>query len=66
VLLYFPLQDRRRVFAEVYKQMQPKGFLMLGNSEQAEDSTERFVAEFAVDCYFYRPVVGSYEVVLVG
>jgi chemotaxis protein methyltransferase CheR len=57
VLLYFPLQDRRRVFAEVRKQMQPKGYLMLGNAEQAEDSSDEFVAEFAEDCYFYRPVV---------
>ena len=56
VLLYFPLQDRRRVFAEVRKQMQPKGYLMLGNAEQAEDSTDKFAAEFAEDCYFYRPV----------
>jgi chemotaxis protein methyltransferase CheR len=57
VLLYFPLRDRRRVFAEVHRQMQPKGYLMLGNAEQAEDSTDQFATEFAEDCYFYRPVL---------
>ena len=58
VLLYFPQQDRSCVFSDVYGQMNPKGFLMLGNAEQAEDSTDQFVAEFAADSYFYRPVPG--------
>ena len=29
---------------------------MLGNAEQAEDSTDLFEVEFAANCYFYRPV----------
>jgi len=59
VLLYFPQQDRTCVFSDVYRQMQPKGYLVLGNAEQAEDSTNVFEAEFASECYFYRPVVKS-------
>jgi chemotaxis protein methyltransferase CheR len=59
VLLYFPQQDRSCVFSDVYKQLAPGGFLMLGNAEQAEDSTNLFQAEFAMDCYFYRPAPGS-------
>lgn len=59
VLLYFPLQDRTRVFSDVHRQMQSKGYLVLGNAEQAEDSTNTFAAEFANECYFYRPVVRS-------
>jgi chemotaxis protein methyltransferase CheR len=58
VLLYFPQQDRRCVFSDVYRQMQPLGYLVLGNAEQAEDSTNLFAAEFASECYFYRPVKG--------
>jgi len=57
VLLYFPQQDRSCVFSDVYRHMTPKGYLVLGNAEQAEDSTNLFEAEFASDCYFYRPVV---------
>ncbi len=56
VLLYFPQQDRSCVFADVYRQMQPQGYLLLGNAEQAEDSTDQFQAEFGQDCYYYRPV----------
>jgi len=56
VLLYFPQQDRGRVFREVYRQMAPEGYLLLGAAEQAEDSTKMFQAEFVKDCYFYRPV----------
>jgi chemotaxis protein methyltransferase CheR len=55
VLLYFPEQDRSCVFEDVHRQMNPRGFLMLGNSEQAEDSTDKFEVEFASDTYFYRP-----------
>jgi chemotaxis protein methyltransferase CheR len=59
VLLYFPQQDRARVFDDVYRQIAPDGHLVLGNAEQAEDSTDLFAAEFARDCYFYRPVAGQ-------
>jgi chemotaxis protein methyltransferase CheR len=59
VLLYFPQHDRASVFSRVYRQMAPGGYLLLGASEQAEDSTSLFKAEFAKECYFYRPVAGS-------
>jgi len=57
VLLYFPQQDRSCLFSDVFRQMRPKGYLFLGNAEQAEDSTNLFEAEFGAECYFYRPVV---------
>ncbi|MEO6805150.1 MAG: protein-glutamate O-methyltransferase CheR [Edaphobacter sp.] len=56
VLLYFSQQDRRVVFSEVYRKLVPGGYLVLGNAEQAEDSTNLFEVEFAANCYFYRPV----------
>ncbi len=55
VLLYFSHTDRSSVFARVRRQMNPQGFLLLGNAEQAEDSTDRFSTEFAADYLFYRP-----------
>jgi chemotaxis protein methyltransferase CheR len=55
VLLYFPQQDRTQVFGEVQRKIAPDGYLVLGTAEQAEDSTNLFAAEFACDCYFYRP-----------
>ena len=39
VLLYFSQQDRRTVFREIHRKMAPGGYLVLGNAEQAEDST---------------------------
>jgi chemotaxis protein methyltransferase CheR len=59
VLLYFSQQDRRALFSEIYRQMRPGGYLVLGNAEQAEDSTNLFEVEFAANCYFYRPVNGA-------
>jgi chemotaxis protein methyltransferase CheR len=55
VLFYLPPQDRGRVFLGVHRQIAPGGYLLLGAAEQAEDSTDLFQAEFARDCYFYRP-----------
>jgi chemotaxis protein methyltransferase CheR len=56
VLLYFPQEDRRSLFRDVYRQMTPEGYLVLGNAEQAEDSTNLFDVEFTSNSYFYRPV----------
>jgi chemotaxis protein methyltransferase CheR len=58
VLLYFPEPDRTLVFEDVHRQMNPRGYLVLGNSEQAEDSTDKFEVEFVGDTYLYRPKVG--------
>jgi chemotaxis protein methyltransferase CheR len=55
VLLYFPENDRSCVLADVHRLLNPRGYLMLGNSEQAEDSSEEFEVEFASDSYYYRP-----------
>ncbi len=59
VLLYFPQQDRTLVFSDVYRQMSPRGYLVLGNAEQAEDSTNLFQAELGSDWYFYKPTPSS-------
>ena len=56
VLLYFPQNDRKAVFKEIYQKMAADGCLVLGNAEQAEDSTKLFEVEFAANCYFYRPI----------
>ena len=58
VLLYFTPQDRNSVLQAVHRQTARGGYLLLGASEQAEDSTDLFCAQFAGECYFYRPVPG--------
>ena len=59
VLLYFSQHDRRALFSEIHRKTHPDGYLVLGNAEQAEDSTRLFEVEFAASCYFYRPVKRS-------
>jgi chemotaxis protein methyltransferase CheR len=56
VLMYFAPEDRSRVLRETHARMHPQGFLLLGNAEQAEDSSDLFQIEFDKDCYFYRPI----------
>jgi chemotaxis protein methyltransferase CheR len=59
VLLYFSQHDRKALFKEVHHKITSGGYLVLGNAEQAEDSTNLFDVEFAAKCYFYRPVNAS-------
>jgi chemotaxis protein methyltransferase CheR len=54
VLLYFTPADRNSVLRNVHRQMSCNGYLVLGASEQAEDSTTLFQTEFSGGCYFYR------------
>ena len=56
VLLYFPQQDRGCVLTDVHRKMHPHAALLLGNAEQAEDSTHLFHVAMESDCYYYRPV----------
>lgn len=58
VLLYFSPQDRSTVFGHVHRQMSHDGYLLLGNAEQADESTDQFTVEFSENesSYFYRPV----------
>jgi chemotaxis protein methyltransferase CheR len=56
VLLYFSQYDRKTLFREIHRKTTPDGYLILGNAEQAEDSTNLFKVEFAANSYFYRPV----------
>jgi len=55
VLLYFSQRDRSHVFGAIHRLMAKDSCLLLGNAEQAEESTNLFVAEFASDSFFYRP-----------
>jgi chemotaxis protein methyltransferase CheR len=59
VLLYFSQNDRGALFSDVHRKMMPNGYLVLGNAEQAEDSTGLFEVEFGAKCYFYRPLGGG-------
>lgn len=59
VLLYFCQEDRSKVFHTVYQRMANDSYLLLGNAEQAEESTDLFRAEFSTESFFYQPVSRS-------
>jgi len=56
VLMYFAQEDRSHVLRETCARMHPRAALLLGNAEQAEDSSDLFQVEFDKNCYFYRPI----------
>jgi len=45
------------VFCEVRGRVAGDGYLVLGSSERAEDSTRLFEGEVAEGCYVYRPAL---------
>jgi chemotaxis protein methyltransferase CheR len=57
VLLYFSQGDRSIAFRSVHRNLAPDGYLLLGNSEQADESTDLFKVEFSegANSFFYRP-----------
>ena len=59
VLLYMDAECRGSVFKDVRRVMATDGFLVLGDLEQAEDSTASFDAEVVRGSYFYRPAASS-------
>lgn len=56
VLLYFSPPDRSCVLTTMHRQLTPDGYLILGDSEQAEDSTTLFRPQVIDETYLYRPV----------
>ena len=58
VLLYLPDIERTGVLRDVWRQMPPDGYLVLGQAEQAEDSTRLFEVESAAGSCCYRPLAG--------
>ncbi len=54
VLLFLPEQDRAAAFEAAHRRMARHGVLVLGQAEQAEDSTDLFEPEYVSGCCFYR------------
>lgn len=56
VILYFSQEDRTHVFNAVHSRVAEDGYLLLGNAEQAEESTDLFAVEFSDESFCYRPL----------
>lgn len=56
VLFYLPPGERSCVFETAHRHLWPRGFLMLGDAEQAEESTHLFKPEAGPESCFYQPV----------
>src|SRR6185437_84934 len=54
VLLFLPERDRAAAFEVAHRRMARHGVLVLGQAEQAEDSTDLFEPEYVSGCCFYR------------
>ncbi len=59
VLLYMDASCRAEVFKDVRREMATDGYLLLGDLELAEETTESFDAEVVQGSYFYRPAASQ-------
>ncbi len=55
VLLFLSAPERAAAFANLSHRVAPHGVLVLGQAEQAEDSTDLFESEYVQGCCLYRP-----------
>jgi chemotaxis protein methyltransferase CheR len=56
VLLYFSPAERADVLVTMHRQLAPDGYLILGDSEQAEDSSALFQPQRVGGTYVYRRI----------
>jgi len=57
VLLYLTPADRTCVLSTMHRHLAPDGYLILGASEQAEDSITLFQSQTIEGTYLYRPII---------
>ncbi len=59
VLIYFDVEDRRRILARVRRHLRRDGYLLLGSAETTLNLDERFERTRIDRAVFYRPVGGG-------
>lgn len=54
VMIYFTGQDRRRIYSEIAKTMEPDGYLILGSTESLVNDTELYEPKKYLNSVFYQ------------
>jgi chemotaxis protein methyltransferase CheR len=54
VMIYFASEDRRRIYQNIAKVLEPDGYLMIGSTESLVNDTDLFVSKKYLNSVFYQ------------
>lgn len=54
VMIYFTSDDRRKIYANIAKTMEPDGYLLIGSTESLVNDTDLFVSNKYLNSVFYQ------------
>ncbi len=54
VMIYFTPEDRKRIYQNIAKTLEPDGYLLIGSTESLVNDTDLFVSQKYLNSVFYR------------
>ena len=54
VMIYFTIEDRRKIYQNISKVMEPDGYLLIGSTESLVNDTDLFVSNKYLNSVFYQ------------
>ena len=54
VMIYFTSEDRRKIYANIAKAMEPDGYLLIGSTESLVNDTDLFASQRYLNSVFYQ------------
>ncbi len=54
VMIYFTSQDRKRIYQNISKALEPDGYMMIGSTESLANDTDLFVSQKYLNSVFYQ------------
>jgi len=54
VMIYFTSQDRKRIYQNISKVLEPDGYLLIGSTESLANDTDLFVSQKYLNSVFYQ------------
>ncbi len=54
VMIYFTSQDRKRIYQNIAKVLEPDGYLLIGSTESLANDTDLFVSQKYLNSVFYQ------------
>jgi len=54
VMIYFTTEDRRKIYSNIAKVLEPDGYLLIGSTESLVNDTDLFMSNKYLNSVFYQ------------